>query len=383
MGGWGIPFNRPALVGNELSYVERAARGEGHLDGGTYTDAVRRLLRGHTGAADVLLTTSCTAALELAGLLLPIRPGDVVVVPSYTFVTSALAFVRAGARVRFADIAPDTLGIDPASVERLLDDDVRAVVGVHYGGVGCDVEGLERVIGDRDISLVGDNAHGLFGNIGGRPLSSHGRFTALSFHSTKNFSCGEGGALVVNDAADVDRAHVVFEKGTDRRAYLDGRVDRYTWQDVGSSFALAELLAAQLLGQLEQGSRVIARRRAIVERYHSLLGPLQEQLGVTTMQCPPDRDASYHVFHLLMESQQQRDAAIAGLAAVGIQAASHYVPLHAAPAAARFVDDRFGPPHCPVSEDVSRRVLRLPLFYELTDAEVDIVAEELVKALGR
>lgn len=383
MAEWGIPFNRPSLVGNELSYLERAARGEAHLDGRTYATAASELLRDATGAHDVLLTTSCTAALEMSALLLDLAPHDVVIVPSFTFVTSALAFARTGARLRFADVDPTTLNIDPASVAELIDDSVRAVVPVHYAGAGCEMQDIERIAAERDISVVADNAHGVFGTLGDQPLSSHGRFAALSFHSTKSFTCGEGGALVLNDPADVDRARVVHEKGTNRRAFLAGDVDRYSWVDTGSSFALAEMLAAHLLGQLEARDRVLRTRRRLAAQYTRLLEPLEDQLGFRVMRHPPGRTVADHMFYLLLDEPDRRDHAIAGLAEVGIEATSHYVPLHDSRGARRFLDPTIPPPSCPVTTSVSARILRLPFFNELRETDVDRVVEELVKLLSR
>lgn len=380
---WGISFNRPCLVGNELSYLERAARGERSIDGRTYTATVAELLRNVTNSHEVLLTTSCTAALEMSALLLNLRPGDVVVVPSFTFVTTALAFARAGARLRFADIDESTGCVDPTSVESLLDDRVRAIVPVHYAGVPCDMAAIEALAGPRGISVIADNAHGPFGTIGDRPLCSHGRFSTLSFHSTKSFTCGEGGALVVNDPADAERARVVLEKGTNRRAFLAGDVDRYSWVDTGSSFALAEMLAAHLLGQLEARDRVLSRRRAIFDRYQRLLEPFEDEFGFRVMRHPTDVAVADHMFYVLLDDAERRDHALRSLLAVGVEAASHYVPLHDSLGAAPHLDTTFGAPDCPVTTSMSSRILRLPFFNELTEAEVDRVVEELVKILSR
>lgn len=383
MAQWGIPFNRPCLVGNELSYVERAARGEHRVGGGTYTAAVESLIATATGAHDVLLTTSCTSALEMSALLLDLGPGDSVIVPSFTFVTTALAFARTGASLRFADIDEANLCIDPASVESLMDDTVRAVVPVHYGGVPAPMVELGRLAERHGASIVADNAHGLFSTCHGRPVCSDGRFVTLSFHSTKTFSCGEGGALLLNDPADAERARIVHEKGTNRRAFLLGDVDRYSWVDTGSSFALAEMLAAHLLGQLEERDRVLARRRAIVNRYERLLRPFEDQLGFRVMARTPGCDVADHLFYVLLDEADRRDHALTELAASGIQAASHYVPLHDSIGARPHLDPRVGAPRCPVTTSVSSRILRLPLFNELADDEVDRVVEELVKVLSR
>ena len=252
-----LPFNRPSIEGQEIELMRAAVEESGHTSAdGPYTAKVAALLRESTGAADVLLTTSCTAALEMSALLLDVEPGDTVVVPSFGFVTTALAYVRQGAKVLFCDIDPDTLGLDPGHLDELMDETVRAVVPIHYAGVACDMAGIEAVL-ERwpRAELVEDNAHGLFGRQDGRPLGSFGRFASLSFHETKNFICGEGGALLVNRADDVDRANVVYHKGTNRTAFLHGQVDKYSWQDVGSSFGLSDVLAAFLYGQLLRASR--------------------------------------------------------------------------------------------------------------------------------
>ena len=263
-----IAFNVPEYSGAEIAHV-RKSLASGHTSSNhEFSQKAREILQAETGAAEVLLTTSCTAALELSAMLLDLEPGDTVIVPSFTFTSTALAFVREGARILFCDIEPRTLGPDPRSVAALLDDSVRAVVVVHYAGIACDMAGLREVLADRpDVSLIEDNAHGLFGRWRGEPLGSLGRFATLSFHDTKNFICGEGGALVVEDTADVDRAWVHYDKGTDRQAFFLGQVDKYSWRDNGSSFGLADPLAAILMSQLEQRESIQARRRAVFERY--------------------------------------------------------------------------------------------------------------------
>jgi dTDP-4-amino-4,6-dideoxygalactose transaminase len=248
-----IPFNRPSLQGREIELM-RAAVEHGHTSAdGPFATRASELLRDELGVRNVLLTTSCTAALEMTALLLDLEPGDTVVVPSFGFVTTALAYARQGARILFCDIEDRTLGLDPHHLDEIMDESVRAVVPIHYSGVACDLDAVSSVV-DRwpRASLIEDNAHGLFGQYREQPLGTFGRFATLSFHETKNFTCGEGGALLVNDEADADRAHVVYHKGTNRRAFLHGDVDKYTWQDVGSSFGLSDVLAAFLFAQLEQ-----------------------------------------------------------------------------------------------------------------------------------
>ncbi len=251
-----IPFNRPCLAGRELEYIAEAIRHGHSASGGPFTARAVELLRAATGAADVLLTTSCTDALEMAAMLVGIQPGDVVVVPSFTFTSTALAFAREGARLRFCDIERDTLGLDPLDVERVLDERVKAIVTVHYAGVPSAVDALGALAGRVGATLIEDNAHGLFATHLGRPLGSFGRFSTISFHETKNFVCGEGGALVVNDPADGDAAHVLLDKGTDRKRFLEGLVDKYSWRDLGSSFGLSDILAAFLVAQLEEADTI-------------------------------------------------------------------------------------------------------------------------------
>lgn len=375
-----IPFNRPGLGGNEFAYMRDAVDG-GHTSlGGPFTARVVEMLSEWQGAADVLLTTSCTDALEMAALLLDVKPGDTVIVPSFTFVSSALAFVRAGARLIFADIEPVTLGIDPDDVARLMNDSVRAVVAVHYAGIGCDIDGLRSVLEAwPDAALVEDNAQGLYGEYRGAPLGSFGRFSTLSFHETKNFTCGEGGALMVNHSDDVDRAHVLLDKGTDRRAFMLGQVDKYSWRDIGSSFGLSDMLAAYLLAQLEERDRILAQRRGVFDRYSELLSPVADGEALSLPIVPPDRVPAYHLFYVLLADQSARDRALAALASQGIGATFHYVPLHSSDGGMRF---SARPNACPVTDDVSSRLLRLPFYNGLSTRDMERVVEALTEVLG-
>ncbi len=374
-----VPFNRPRIVGDELDYVRRAIDAGHTSSGGPFTRAAAELLRDWHKSADVLLTTSCTDALEMVAMLLEIEPGDVVVVPSFTFTSTALAFARAGATLRFADIEPRTLGLDPASVAELLGPEVKAVVTVNYAGVPCDLDGLVSVIVGR-TDLVEDNAHGLFGRHRGRPLGTFGRFSTLSFHETKNFFCGEGGALVVRDAADVERAHVLADKGTNRQQFLLGQVDKYTWTDMGSSFGLSDLLAAFLLAQLEQADRVLATRAAIADHYRQLLEPHVERLGLQLPHVPDSATSAHHMFYVLLPTASIRPQVLQLLRDAGIHAMFHYVPLHSSPAGQRFADR---PRSLPVTDDISGRLIRLPFFNELSLGEIDRVVSELVSAVER
>ncbi|HET6561683.1 MAG TPA: dTDP-4-amino-4,6-dideoxygalactose transaminase [Marmoricola sp.] len=370
-----VPFNVAGTVGRELDYVQQSIAGGHPSSGGEFSARAAALLAEETGATEVLLTTSCTSALELSAMMLGLQPGDTVVVPSFTFTTTALAFARQGARLVFCDIEPRTLGLDPAHLATLLDDSVRAVVVVHYAGVACDLDGVREVLRDRpDIALVEDNAHGLFGTFRGRPLGTFGRFAAQSFHETKNIVCGEGGALLLNDPADVDRARVLYDKGTNRRAFLLGQVDKYTWKDTGSSFGLSDVLAGYLLAQLEQRESIQGRRRAIHERYTELLAPHAGELFELPAELP-DRVSAYHMFYLLLPDRRRRGEVLEALRRSGVQATFHYVPLHSSDAgrlfSARATD-------CPVTDDVSGRLLRLPFWNDLPFEDVDYVVDRFL-----
>ena len=376
-----IPFNRPSLQGREIEYI-RAAVERGHTSAeGPFSGRAAALLQEALGGRDVLLTTSCTAALEMSALLLGVGPGDTVVVPSFGFVTTALAFARAGARMLFCDIEERTLGLDPDRLAEIMDDSVRAVVPIHYAGVGCDVDGIQQVLARWPrAELVEDNAHGLYGRYRGRPLGSFGRFSTLSFHETKNFICGEGGALVVNRADDIPRAHVVYHKGTNRREFLLGQADKYTWHDTGSSFGLADVLAAYLCGQLEEQDKILAKRRAAYDRYRRLLEPHAERHGYTLPTIPPDREQAYHMFYLLLPDGDARDRALVGMRERGVLATFHFVPLHDSPGGRRFAARDLP---CPVSERISARLLRLPYYTDITDAEAGEVVDAFLAALRR
>lgn len=381
-----LQFNVQTFVPAELDYVRNSLTGGHQSANGDYSRQVRALLKEESGSADVLLTTSCTAALELSAMLLDLGPGDTVIVPSFTFTTTALAFVRQGARLLFCDIEPRTLGLDPRHVAELLADPVhgptvRAVVLVHYAGIACDVAGIREALAERpDVAIVEDNAHGLFGTWRGEPLGSLGRFATLSFHETKNISCGEGGALLLNDPDDVGRAWVHYDKGTDRQAFMQGEVDKYSWRDTGSSFGLADPLAAILLAQLEEREVIQGRRRSVFERYLTGLSEHADALGLGLPHVPDDREPAYHLFHVLLPDPERRPEVIAQLRARGVPTAFHYVPLHDSVGGRRFAAVQG---ECPVSSEVSARLLRLPFHQELEESDCDRVVTALVDVLSQ
>jgi dTDP-4-amino-4,6-dideoxygalactose transaminase len=372
-----IRFNVPSVEGDELTYLEECLR-DGHTSSsGPFSARARAILQEESGAEEVMLTTSCTAALELSALLLDLQPGDTVIVPSFTFSTSALAFASRGAGLIFCDIESTTLGLNPKHLAELLDDSVRAVVVVHYGGIACDLDGIRDVLAERpDVTLIEDNAHGLFGRWRGTPLGSFGALASLSFHETKNFTCGEGGALLVNDPAAVDRARILYDKGTNRRAFFLGQVDKYSWVDTGSSFGLSDLLAAPLVAQLEKREQIQAKRRHVFEYYLAALAPYTE-LGVTLPSVPDGCDPAWHLFYVLMPDKATRDGVMETMRHEGINPTFHYVPLHSSIGGRRFAARETD---CPVTTDVSDRLLRLPFFNNLTDGELERIVESFARA---
>jgi dTDP-4-amino-4,6-dideoxygalactose transaminase len=359
-----IPFNRPFLADRELEYLASAAA-SGHTSGdGPFTRRATDLLTRITGARSALLTTSCTHALEMTALLLGLRPGDEVIMPSFTFVSTANAYVLRGAVPVFVDCRPDTLNIDERAVEAAVTSRTRAVVVVHYGGVACEMDAITKVAERHGLAVVEDNAHGLGAAYQGRPLGSLGALATQSFHATKNVSCGEGGALLINDERLRERAEILREKGTDRSRFFRGQVDKYRWMDLGSSYLPSDLLAAGLTAQLE-AFEVIQRRR------HEVWDAYDAAFAGRGMGVPPGREHPAHLYYLLMPDLERRQALLAHLTDRGVQATFHYQPLHCAPAGQRF--GRVGPGGCPVTEDVADRLVRLPLYAGLSEADVDAV----------
>lgn len=365
-----IPFNRPCFEGNELAYIGEAVRREQISGGGHFTKQCEALFERELGVRKALLTTSCTDALEMSALLLDVGASDEVIVPSFTFVSTANAFVLRGARPVFADCRRDTLNLDEQLLPELITDRTRAIVVMHYGGVACEMDAICALAEARGIPVVEDNAHGLFGRYRGRYLGTFGAVATQSFHETKNFSCGEGGALLVNDDRYVERSEVLREKGTNRTRFFRGQVDKYTWVDVGSSFLPSDLLAAFLLAQLEARERIQGLRRRIWDYYASQLGDWASRSGVGVPYVPPHCEHPAHLFYLLLPSCECRQALITHLRTRGIDAVFHYVPLHLSEMG-RKLGGR--PGACPVTEDVSDRLLRLPFYNDLSETDQERV----------
>jgi dTDP-4-amino-4,6-dideoxygalactose transaminase len=373
-----IPFTKPRVGARELGYVKRVLTESDLASEGRFTVACSELLQERLGIPRVLLTTSCTSALEAAAMLCDLEPGDEVIMPSFTFVSTANAVVRQGARPVFVDVRLQDLNLDESLVEEAITPRTRAIFPVHYAGVGCEMDALLDIAARHHLRVVEDAAQGVHARYRGRALGSMGDLGAFSFHQTKNFVCGEGGALCVNDEALVERAEIVREKGTNRQQFLRGQVDKYTWVDVGSSFVISEILSAVLLAQLEQAEELTAARRAVHEAYDRALEPLEAAGLLRRPRVPADRETNYHLYHVLVRDQETRDGLLTRLRARGIQAAFHYVPLHDSPMGRKLAGQ---PRRLPVTEDASRRLLRLPLHADLTEEEISRVAEALAHGL--
>lgn len=357
-----IPFNRPSVVGAEFQHLQDAiARGQLSGDG-HYTKQCSALLKTLTGGASALLTHSCTAALEMAAILCDLGPGDEVIMPSFTFVSTANAVVLRGATPIFVDIAPDTLNIDPQQVAAAVTPQTKAIFAVHYAGYPADMDALSQIARAHDLLLIEDAAQALGSTYKGRPAGSLGDMAAFSFHETKNIISGEGGALVVNRPDLIERAEIIREKGTDRSKFLRGQVDKYTWVDIGSSFLPGELVAAFLYGQLEQSDLIRTRRRAMFARYRAAFTDLVDAGRVGGVQKPSDVVGNGHMFYLLMRDRADRDDFIDHMRAAGINAVFHYVPLHSAPAGQRFGKTAGD---LAVTDATSDRLVRMPMFFAL------------------
>lgn len=370
-----IPFNKPSITGSELIYVGQAVAG-GHASGdGPFTKRAQTMLEESLAANRVLLTTSCTAALEMAALLCDLQPGDEVIVPSYTFVSTANAFILRGAKPVFVDIRPDTLNLDETLIEQAITPRTRAIFPVHYGGVACEMDAIMDIANRHGLLVVEDAAQGVGARYKDQSLGTIGHLGCYSFHETKNISCGEGGALVINDPAMADRAEILREKGTNRNQFMRGQVDKYTWVDVGSSYIPSDMLAAFLVGQIENMDKITRRRGEICDHYAALLAPLVEQGLIRTPVVPQHCASSHHMFYVLAADIEERTALIAHLGAAGILAVFHYVPLHSSPFA-----QSLGVPQTPLprTEEFSARLVRLPMYFDLNDWEVEDVANTVL-----
>ncbi|MCG3768930.1 MAG: dTDP-4-amino-4,6-dideoxygalactose transaminase [Nitrosomonadaceae bacterium] len=366
MSNYSIPFNLSSLEGRELEYIQHTIA-TGQISGDQdFSRKCQDFLELILGVKHALITTSCTHSLEMAAILLGIAPGDEIIVPSFTFVSTPNAFVMRGAKPIFCDIRRDTLNLDESKLEALITPNTKAIIPVHYAGVGCEMDAILEIAARKGIPVVEDNAHGLFGKYKGRYLGTFGCMATQSFHATKNITCGEGGALLINDESYVLRAEIIREKGTNRSRFFRGEVDKYTWVDIGSSYVISDILAAFLYGQLEMCKIIQEKRKRIWQCYNVELARWSEQNGVLQPVIPSHCEQAWHMYYLLLPSLEKRSALIDHLRTKGINSVFHYQSLHMSEFGSRFgaiAGD------CPVTEDVSNRLLRLPFYGALTDKD--------------
>jgi dTDP-4-amino-4,6-dideoxygalactose transaminase len=371
-----VDFNSPTVTGNEFTYMAEAVQNH-HISGdGIFTRNSSELIENVLGVPKVLLTTSCTHALEMSAHLLDIQPGDEVIIPSFTFVSTVNAFVLRGAKPVFIDIRPDTLNLDENLLEQMITPRTRAVVPVHYAGVGCEMDRILSICEKHNLSVVEDNAHGLFGKYRGKNLGTFGKLATQSFHETKNITCGEGGALLINDPELIEKAEIIREKGTDRSKFFRGQVDKYGWVDVGSSYLPSDMLAGFLLAQLENREMVQEKRRNIWNFYNVNLRDWADQFGIQQPFVPDYCDQPFHMYYLLLPSLQARQEFIQSLRSKGINTVFHYLPLNTSRMGMKF-GGKTG--DCPVTENISDRLVRLPMHLKISEDDLEYVVEKVNK----
>jgi dTDP-4-amino-4,6-dideoxygalactose transaminase len=374
MAQYKIPFNKAFFAGKELDYISEAIN-NGIISGdGPFTRKCHKFIEEELCSKKVFLTTSCTHALEMAAILLDIKEGDEVIVPSFTFVSSVNAFVLRGAKPVFVDIRGDTLNMDENKTEELITERTKAIVPVHYAGVGCEMDIITKIAGRHDIAVVEDNAHGFLGKYKGKALGTFGCMATLSFHETKNFSCGEGGAIVINDDKYIKRAEIIREKGTNRSEVFRGEATKYTWMDIGSSYLPSDMLAGFLYAQFEAKQEIMLKRKKVWEKYYFSLQDWATEnnvcLPITVDYC----EHPYHMFYFLMPSAEARDAALKELQTEGIHAVFHYLPLHLSKMGLKAGARKY---NCPITVEISERIIRLPFYTGLTSEDQGYIIEKV------
>lgn len=374
-----IPFNKPFIAGKELYYIAQAVT-MGNLGGdGHFTRLCAEFMQERFGIRKVLMTPSCTAALEMAAILCDLQPGDEVIMPSYTFVSTASAFVRVGAKPVFVDIRPDTLNIDEALIEDAISERTKAICVVHYAGVACEMDRIMAIARGHGLRVIEDAAQGVNSWYAGRALGSIGDLGCYSFHETKNYICGEGGALCINDPELIQRAEIIRDKGTNRQRFFRGEVDKYTWVDVGSSYVPSEICSAFLYAQLEELERISERRSEVYQTYRRALKPLAAEGLLQLPVIPEDCDSNFHLFYAILPTCEQRDRVLADLKSNGIGAVFHYVPLHSSPKGRQLC----GAISLPLTESLSPRLLRLPFHHSLDSEAQRTVITTLYEVVRR
>ena len=369
-----IPFNKPPFLGTEFDYIKKAVNNQKICGDGEFTKDCNAWLENKTGASKALLTTSCTHSLEMAALLLGIKPGDEVIMPSYTFVSTADAFVLRGAKIKFVDIRPDTMNIDEKLIEDAITDKTKAIVPVHYAGVGCEMDTIMDIAKRHDLKVVEDAAQGVMSEYKGKALGAIADYGCYSFHETKNYSMGEGGALLIKNEDDIELAEIIREKGTNRSRFLRGQIDKYTWVEAGSSYLPSDMNAAYLWAQLQEADKINDDRLAAWDRYYKGFEELEQKGYVTRPIIPEECKHNAHMFYLKAENLETRTKLISFLKENGVTAVFHYVPLHSAPAGEKFGEF--------VGEDKyttreSDRLVRLPMYYGLSESDTDMVIEKV------
>ena len=375
-----IPFNKPLITDQEKEYIMDALNRAHISGGGYYTKKAEAIIERTFGAYKVLLTTSCSSALDMSAILLGLKAGDEVILPSYTFVSTANAIMLRGATPVFAEIQEDTLNINPEDILRKITLKTKAIYPIHYGGIACDMESIMQIAEEYSLKVVEDAAQGVNVKYQGKYLGTIGDIGCYSFHETKNYSCGEGGALLinVNDQKLFERAEIIREKGTNRSQFYRGEVDKYTWVDMGSSYVPSDILASLLCAQLEKMDEIKNKRREIFNYYYNELEGLEKEGYLKRQAIPEGYDSNYHMFYILLNSEKERDQVLGRLKEKGIKAAFHYIPLHISPMGKK-LGYRLG--DLPVTEAVSSRLLRLPMYYELTKPEQDYIIDSLYAVL--
>lgn len=371
---YNIPFNKPYRSGKEIKYIKDVIK-SGKLGGdGFYTKKCQEFIEKKFKAKKALLTTSCTTALEMAALLCDIKPGDEVILPSYTFASTATAFHREKAKLKFVDIDPLTLNIDPEEIRKSISKRTKVIVVVHYASVPCDMDKILKLAKDKNLLVVEDAAQGFNAKYKNKYLGTIGDLGAYSFHETKNYVCGEGGALVINNEDLIERAEIIREKGTNRSKFLRGEVDKYTWVDVGSSFLPSDILAAFLYAQLEDMEKILLKRKSIHNFYQSKLVGLEKKGNIKLPRISSDEKINYHLFYLLLNSESERNKLMDFLKNKGIAAYAHYVPLHSSPMGRKF---GYKKDQMKTSENISKKLLRLPFYFDLKKIELQIIVNEI------